>query len=406
MLDFTPLLQQPAKVSELTAHLTIDDLRRYTHEMIDVMLSMIADCADAAVTFEPIDPEANDTYAETEAEVHMAWTLGHVIVHATASAELIEPVAALVEGTHRVARNELSVEIRVGSRGEMGVLAGSFNDMTRSVSRLEDELNALLASLEQQVEARTADLRAAQEQLVRTEKLSSLGKLSASVAHEINNPLAGILTFAKLISRTLAEGPPDDARRAVLQRNLGLVEREAQRCSAIVRNLLDFARERPLTVKEVDANAAVEEALSLIANQVSIQGVTIERQLAPLPPVRADYGQLRQAFVNVAMNACEAMGRGGHLRIASRAADGGVELSFADTGPGMPPELVNRIFDPFFTTKPVGEGLGLGLAVSYGIVRELGGQLAAHNTADGAAFVIRLPAVSPPDTLQAGPQEQ
>ncbi len=305
--------------------------------------------------------------------------------------EILAPVAALMEGTRRVARDQLDFEVRVQSQGEMGRLASAFNDMTRSVSRLEDELNALLANLEEQVEARTSDLRAAQEQLVRTEKLSSLGKLSASVAHEINNPLAGILTFAKLVSRTLAEGPPDDARRAVLQRNLGLVEREAQRCSAIVRNLLDFARERPMSVKPVDVNGAVEEALSLIANQVSIQGTTIERALTPLPPVMADYGQLRQAFVNVAMNACEAMGRGGHLRIASRVVEGEVELTFADTGPGMPAELVNRIFDPFFTTKE--KGTGLGLSVVYGIVQRHDGTIQVDSVeGQGTTFTFRLPA--------------
>ncbi len=326
--------------------------------------------------------------------------LGLTIVAVTAllylflRSEILAPVAALVEGTRRVARDQLDVEVRVHSQGEMGRLAASFNDMTRSVSRLEEELNGLLAGLEAQVESRTADLRAAQEQLVRTEKLSSLGKLSASVAHEINNPLAGILTFAKLVSRTLAEGPPDDARRAVLQRNLGLVEREAQRCSAIVRNLLDFARERPMAVKKVDANEAVEEALSLIANQVAIQGVTIERTLTPLPPVMADYGQLRQAFVNVAMNACEAMGRGGHLRIASRAVDGQVELTFADTGPGMPAELVNRIFDPFFTTKE--KGTGLGLSVVYGIVQRHAGSIEVTSVeGHGTTFTFRLPAARP-----------
>ncbi len=318
-------------------------------------------------------------------------------------AEVLAPVTALVEATRRVARDQLDIEVRVQSRGEMGRLAASFNDMTRSVGRLEEELNALLAGLERQVEARTADLREAQEQLVRTEKLSSLGKLSASVAHEINNPLAGILTFAKLVSRTLAEGPPDDARRAVLQRNLALVEREAQRCSAIVRNLLDFARERPMAVKQVDANAAIDEALSLIANQVAIQGVSIERALQPLPPVMADYGQLRQAFVNIAMNACEAMGRGGHLRIASRVADGAVELRFADTGPGMPSELVNRIFDPFFTTKE--KGTGLGLSVVYGIVQRHDGTIhVASVEGQGTTFTLRLP-VAPPAAASdpAGP---
>ncbi|ACG74679.1 integral membrane sensor signal transduction histidine kinase [Anaeromyxobacter sp. K] len=307
--------------------------------------------------------------------------------------EVLGPVAALVEGTRRVAKDQLDVEVRVRSRGELGNLAASFNDMTRSLRRLEDELNGLLAGLEEQVEARTADLRNAQEQLVRTEKLSSLGKLSASIAHEINNPLAGILTFAKLVSRTLAEGPPDDARRAVLQRNLGLVEREAQRCSAIVRNLLDFARERPMAKKPVDPRAAVEEALSLIANQIAIQGVKLERHLPPLPQVLADFGQLRQAFVNVAMNACEAMGaKGGKLRVIARAPEGAVEIAFQDDGPGMPPERVGHIFDPFFTTKE--KGTGLGLSVVYGIVQRHGGSIAVDSTeGEGTTFTFRLPAV-------------
>ncbi len=170
-------------------------------------------------------------------------------------AEVVEPVAALVAGTRRVARDQLDLEIRVISKGELGLLATSFNEMTRSLRWLENDLQDFMAGLESQVEARTADLRAAQETLVRAEKMSSLGKLSASIAHEINNPLAGILTFAKLVSRTLAEGPPDDARRAILQKNLALIERETQRCSAIVRNLLSFARERAIQPKPMDPRA-------------------------------------------------------------------------------------------------------------------------------------------------------
>jgi len=305
-------------------------------------------------------------------------------------AEVVDPVAALVEGTRRVARDELDVEIRVHSRGELGVLAGSFNEMTRSLRRLEDDLTGFMAGLEQQVEARTADLRAAQETLVRTETLSSLGKLSASIAHEINNPLAGILTFAKLVSRTLAEGPPDDARRAVLQKNLALVEREAQRCSAIVKNLLDFARERPITPRASDVNGAVEEAISLIAKHFSIQGVTIERALGEVPPVLADFGQLRQAFVNVAMNACEAMEGGGTLRVATALGPRGAEVRFADTGPGIPPERLQKIFDPFFTTKE--KGTGLGLSVVYGIVERHGGAIHVDSEVGrGTTFTFDLP---------------
>jgi two-component system, NtrC family, sensor kinase len=317
-----------------------------------------------------------------------------VALYLLARAEVLDPVEALLEGTRRVARDELDVQIRVRSKGEMGQLGRSFNDMTRSLRQLEDALNALLGRMEDEVAARTEELRAAHAQLVRTEKLSALGKLSASVAHEINNPLAGILTFAKLVSRTLGEGPPDDARRATMQRNLGLVEREAQRCSAIVKNLLDFARERPMAVKEVDANAAVEEALSLVADHAAVQQTTLVHDLVPLPPVLADFGQLRQAVVNVVMNACEAMGKGGRLTVASRLDDGAVALSFADTGPGIPPERLARIFDPFFTTKE--KGTGLGLSVVYGIVERHGGTVKVDSkVGQGTTFTLRLPLPAP-----------
>jgi two-component system NtrC family sensor kinase len=305
-------------------------------------------------------------------------------------AEVVEPVAALLEGTRRVARDELDLEIRVHSHGELGVLAASFNEMTRALRRLEDELAGVMDGLERQVEARTADLKAAHETLLRAEKLSSLGKLSASIAHEINNPLAGILTFAKLVSRTLAEGPPDDAKRAALQRNLALVERETQRCSAIVRNLLDFTRERPMKPGPLDPRRAVDEALSLVENQAQTQGITVERDLGPVPDVLADFGQLRQAFLNIALNACEAMGSSGRLRVVTRALDGTVEIAFADTGPGIPPERLASIFDPFFTTKE--KGTGLGLSVVYGIVERHGGTIDVRSDpGEGTTFTLRLP---------------
>jgi two-component system NtrC family sensor kinase len=310
-------------------------------------------------------------------------------------AEVVEPVAALLEGTRRVARDDLDVEIRVQSEGELGLLARSFNDMIHALRVLEGELGAALHGLEAQVEARTAELREAHEQLVRGEKLSSLGKLSASIAHEINNPLAGILTFAKLVSRTLAEGSPDDSRRAALQRNLALIERETQRCSTIVKNLLDFARERPMQPRPLDPRAPLDEALSLVENQLKTHGIAIERDLAAVPEVVADFGQLRQAFVNIAFNACEAMGNSGRLRVVTRPADGGaVEVVIEDTGPGIPPERLSKIFDPFFTTKE--KGTGLGLSVVYGIVERHGGTIAVDSEVGrGTAFTIRLPIAVP-----------
>jgi two-component system NtrC family sensor kinase len=305
-------------------------------------------------------------------------------------AEVVEPVAALLEGTRRVARDELDLEVRVHARGELGVLAASFNEMTGALRRLEGELAGVMSGLERQVEARTAELKAAQETLLRAEKLSSLGKLSASIAHEINNPLAGILTFAKLVSRVLAEGAPDEARRAALQKNLALIERETQRCSAIVRNLLDFTRDRPMKPGPLDPRRAVEEVLTLVGSQAHTHGITLERDLAPVPDVQADFGQLRQAFLNIAVNACEAMGSSGRLRVSTRAHDGAVEIAFSDTGPGIPSERVSRIFDPFFTTKE--KGTGLGLSVVYGIVERHGGVVDVESAPGvGTTFTIRLP---------------
>jgi two-component system NtrC family sensor kinase len=306
---------------------------------------------------------------------------------------LVRPIAALVQGTRRVARDQLDLEVPVTWRGELGLLAASFNEMTRSLRKAHADLHHLLENLEHQVQERTLALRTAQDQLVRSEKLSSLGKLSASIAHEINNPLAGILTFAKLMIRTIEEGPLDDAKRKTLVKNLLLVQRESERCSAIVRNLLDFARERPLAVKEISVNAVVEEAISLLGNQVSIQDVKLVRKLGAVPQVQGDFGQLRQACVNVIMNACDAMGRGGTLTIESALVDNGriVEVSFTDTGGGIAPEVLTKIFDPFFTTKE--KGTGLGLSVVYGIVERHGGKIDIRTAVGkGTRVAIRLPA--------------
>ena len=309
-----------------------------------------------------------------------------------ARANVVTPVASLVQATRRVARDQLDIEIPVTWSGELGLLATSFNDMTRSLRQAQEELKAVMGGLERTVEDRTAALRTAQDQLVRNEKLSSLGKLSASIAHEINNPLAGILTFAKLLVRTLESGTPDDATRRTLVKNLHLVEREAERCTAIVRNLLDFARERPLAVAEIDATGVVEEALQLLANQLGIQNVRVERSSQPVPRVDGDFGQLRQAIVNVLMNACEAMPLGGKLTVETTLAGGGreVEIAIGDSGPGIPPEVLSRVFDPFFTTKE--KGTGLGLSVVYGIVERHGGHVdLTSEPGKGTRVAIRLP---------------
>jgi two-component system NtrC family sensor kinase len=325
----------------------------------------------------------------------------------------VRPVRELVEGTQRVAQGDLSHRIPVRTVDEVGVLAVSFNRMTEALGKAHAELDALVATLEQRVEERTHELREAQAQLVQTEKLASLGKLSASIAHEINNPLSGILTYAKLLSRKLRTGVPDvEGVHAALQQ-LALVERETQRCVTIVRNLLDFARQREPSFQVVEVSRVIEEALSLLEHRMAMQDVQVTREFAPVPAVRADFGQLRQAFVNVLINACEAMPGGGTLRVLTRevalseAGNGGplsatgkpgppsrfAEVVITDTGQGIPPEHLSNIFDPFFSTKE--KGTGLGLSVVYGIVEKHGGKIAVESRVGrGTTVTLRFPAVA------------
>jgi two-component system NtrC family sensor kinase len=347
---------------------------------------------DVGVSLARLDAETAAFRARSLLAAALAAAVMALLLFVFSRHHVVRPVAALVQATRRVARDQLELEVPVTWSGELGILAASFNEMTRSLRHTKGELAALMRGLEKQVEDRTAALRAAQDQLVRSEKLSSLGKLSASIAHEINNPLAGILTFAKLIVRTLDQGTPDEATRRSLIKNLLLVERETERCSAIVRNLLDFARERPLALKDTNVNAVVEEAVQLLANQIQIQGVALEKRLAPVPLVDGDFGQLRQAFVNVMMNACEAMARGGRMTLETSVAEGGkwVEIAFQDSGPGIPPDHLSKIFDPFYTTKE--KGTGLGLSVVYGIVERHGGKIElATEVGKGTRVMLRLP---------------
>jgi len=314
---------------------------------------------------------------------------------------VIRPLGEMVRATERIAAGDLDRRLPAGRTDEIGVLASSFNEMTDSLRQARGELHDLNESLERQVQERTTALRDAQAQLIQSEKMSSLGKLAASVAHEINNPLAGILTYSKLLVRMHEEGEMTDKVRESCIRNLRLVQRETERCSAIVRNLLDFARQRTPMLKELDVSAVAEEALSLLAHRLMMQNVVLEKSLPSLPLVKADFGQLRQAFVNVALNACEAMNAGGRLRVTSRPAGQMVEVEFADTGPGIPPEHLSRILDPFFTTKE--KGTGLGLSVVDGLVDRHGGKLHVQSQVGvGTTVTIRLPIAGTASPAQRG----
>jgi len=268
------------------------------------------------------------------------------LVSGVARRIVFRPVADLVEATQRVGHGDLSATLAVRSSDELGILANSFNEMNASLAKARRELETLTNDLEHQVEDRTAALKSAQEVLARSEKLASLGQLSAST----------------------------------------------ERCTVIVRNLLDFARARPLDLRIVDPVRALDEALSLAQHKMQLQNITVVRKLEGTGAVNADFGQLRQAFMNILLNACDAMPSGGTLTLTSHFFSGSreVDIGVADTGTGIAPGLLSRIFDPFFTTKE--KGTGLGLSVVYGIVEKHGGTMRVDSRAgQGTTMTIRLP---------------
>jgi two-component system NtrC family sensor kinase len=305
---------------------------------------------------------------------------------------VVRPVAQLVGATRAVAAGDYTTEIRVATTGELGALEQAFNEMIAALAHARAERQSLLETLQQQVEDRTAALKEAQAQLVQSEKLSSLGRLAASIAHEINNPLAGILTYAKLLIRMLETEQVDEPTRATSLKHLKLVQRETERCTAIVRNLLDFARQRPLSLKDTDVVAVLDEAVSLVGHQAALKGLTIAKSVTPVPLIKADSGQLRQAVVNIMLNGFEAMQSGGSLSVRCGVTPDGkqIELACTDTGVGIPPDRLAKIFDPFFSTKEMGTGLGL--SVVYGIVERHGGTIDIRSEVGrGTTVVIRLP---------------
>jgi len=232
------------------------------------------------------------------------------------------------------------------------------------------------------------ELEAAQSQLVHTEKIASLGRMAAGVAHEINNPLAGILIYAELLQRDLAA---DDLHRE----NLDVIVNQTMRCQQIVNRLLDFSRQTLGQRKLFDINDVVHRCVELISHQAFFHNIKVLENLDPLlPQIVGDPGQLQQVFTNLLLNAADAMGGQGQITIASRPAlqGEGVVLTFTDTGGGIPPEIRDKIFEPFFTTKPPGKGTGLGLSIVFGVIQRHGGTIEAESPpGGGTTFTIRLP---------------
>jgi len=304
---------------------------------------------------------------------------------------ITRPIGELVVATHSIIAGRFDQEVRSNAQGEIALLAESFNAMLQSLRQMKADLEEWGRTLEEKVKQRTEELVAMQARVSQSERLASLGMLAAGVAHEVNNPLGGILALTGL---TVEDMPKDDPKRE----NLEEVIRQTERCRGIVKGLLEFSRQSKGNTEPVDLNKVLQDTLSLIGKQAVFFNIKVVCQLEPaLPLVVADPSQFQQVFINILMNAVQAMNEQGTITIKTRhiSEDNSVEVAISDTGQGIPHKDIGRIFDPFFTTKEGGgRGTGLGLSIAYGIVTTHGGHISVQSeVGKGSTFLVSIPAV-------------
>ena len=278
----------------------------------------------------------------------------------------------MVTASREVASGNLDTRVQVQTNDELHFLAESFNDMAESLQKRDQDLKDF-----------------ATERIMQSEKLALIGQLSANIAHELNNPLQGIVTFSHLL---LEENQDTDSNT---QLSLEKIVGQANRCRDIIRGLLDFSRQRQPDKTFFDINSIVDDCVSLVEQQALFHNIHITRNLqSDLPLAVIDPGQIERVFMNLIINAAEAMDGSGHLTISTRENKNtpDIEIAFSDTGSGISEENLKRIFDPFFTTKDFGHGTGLGLAISYGLVRSHKGTIFVESeVGKGTTFIVIIP---------------
>jgi two-component system NtrC family sensor kinase len=303
------------------------------------------------------------------------------------------PIASLVRHTQQTHVGALDEPIDLETGGELGELARSFSEMRERLKVALDELHGLTRSLEEKVERRGIQLADARLKLIHSDRLASLGQLSASVAHEINNPIAGVLNLAMLLQRLLREDGVAPGRVEEFRGYLAAITEQVTRVGRIVSDLLSFSRRSAPQRSSADLNDLIRDTLTLIEHKLELGNVGLELDLAEdLPPVNCDAAQIQQVVINLVMNGAEATPGGGGVKVATRRSEGSIHIVVCDTGGGIPEEHLAQIFDPFFTTKEAGRGVGLGLSVVHGIVEAHGGAIEVESAVgSGSTFEVTLP---------------
>ncbi len=309
---------------------------------------------------------------------------------------IYRPIHTLQTGTIRLATGDLDYRITLERRDELGMLARSFNNMAENLKKAYTELKDWSTKLEKRVEEKTEELEQMHHNMLQVEKMASLGKMAATVAHELNNPLAGIVTYAKLLQKRVSKSLQFDGNKDKMIKDLDLIQSESMRCGNIVRNLLAFARGTSTHFQPCNLHGIVERAMGIVKHHMELANVEASSHVEIEPAnIICDSDQLLQALVALIVNAVEAMPGGGQLEIAARNVYGELNhilISVKDTGVGISEEVRGKIFEPFVTTKKDKKGVGLGLAVVYGIVQRHKGRIWVESKeGEGTTFFIELP---------------
>jgi two-component system NtrC family sensor kinase len=303
-----------------------------------------------------------------------------------------KPVSELTHGMEKVAAGNFDYTVPINSEDEMGILAKTFNAMTKDIKEARDQRERWTQTLEEEIAKKTEEIQRTHSSMLQTEKLASLGRMAAGIAHEINNPLTGIVTFSHLMKDNFAQDSPE-------ANDLNVIIEQAERCSKIIKNLLTFARATPSEKGEANINDVLNRTIYMIKNQAKFHNIKFNIDMDKEPFITyGDASQFQQIFLNMLINAADAMNERGTITIATRSTsvEGKpyVEIEFTDTGGGIKEEDMPKLFEPFFTTKPVDKGTGLGLSVSHGIVKHYGGQIDVKSTVGkGTTFFVRLPLI-------------
>jgi len=371
-----------------------------------------ANCSNAACHAHPADQQVlgvldtNLSLAKADAQIavssarSLSYTAGAMLIVAVLSwlfvwREVGKPIQALEKGTEHLSQGELGYQIEAQSQDEVGDLARSFNGMSLQLRAANEEIVTWAKTLEDRVDEKTKELRSAHDHMLHVEKMTSLGKMAAVVAHEVNNPLSGILTYAKLLRKWVESGQAGHDKREEAMQCLELIATESRRCGDLIKNLLSLSRTAPMNVQSTDLHAVMDRCLMLVRHQLDLGGIELQLNIAKdLPRVPCDPAQIEQVLIALIMNAIDAMPRGGNLWLDARLSDdeSEIEIQVRDDGAGIAPDILPHIFEPFLTTKESGHGVGLGLAISRGIVERHNGRIEAKSELGrGTTFNISLP---------------